>query len=358
LTFDGFGHVKSYTTGQETVTNSDTATAVTFDMFSVTNSGFTSTIIPYAAQQSKLSFDTSASTPSQTGRLNLNGKLYTNGLTSASDISIWSGYDLVLYSDTGSTSKFSVDGATGNTSTAGTLTVNGTTTLNGNTTVNKASNFQVFDNSGTPVKKFEVLGASGATTIGSDTNGTLTVNGAATLSSTLTVVSTSTFKNNVSIWSGYDLLLYSDTGSTLKFSVDGANGNTTTYGTFTVSGTGATALGGTLTVTGVSTFNNNIKIQSGYDLILYSDAGTTTKFSIDGATGNVDGEGTLDIAGATTLQNTLSVGSTSTFTGLITATGGLITPASVTVKSPTKTNKYTWQYNDATDSLDLVYATA
>lgn len=57
----------------------DTATAVD-NILDGSNSGTAITYKPYTSQQSKLSFDTSASNPSRTDRLNLNGKLYATDL--------------------------------------------------------------------------------------------------------------------------------------------------------------------------------------------------------------------------------------------------------------------------------------
>lgn len=70
-----------------------------------------------------------------------------------------------------------------------------------------------------------------------------------------------TIKANQNIYDGGDFIMYSDSGSTLKFSVDGLTGDMTIKG-------------------------GNTSISSGGDVTIYSDAGVTTKFSIDGATGD------------------------------------------------------------------------
>lgn len=67
----------------------------------------------------------------------------------------------------------------------------------------------------------------------------------------------------------------------------------------------------------------NIKLQSGADFYIYSDAGTTQKFYVDGATGNTTVAGTIGVTGATTL------------TGLLTANGGITVPSGKNVTSPT-----------------------
>jgi len=64
-----------------TFTASDTATA-TDGIFEGTNVGTAIKYAPYAAQQATLSFDTSTTAPTLTGRLNLNGYLYATKLYS------------------------------------------------------------------------------------------------------------------------------------------------------------------------------------------------------------------------------------------------------------------------------------
>lgn len=64
--------------------------------------------------------------------------------------------------------------------------------------------------------------------------------------------------------------------------------------------TGNTAVAGTLTVTGESTFNNHINLGAGDDLIGSSTsdiAFNTNKFTVAGATGNTLVAGTLDVSG-------------------------------------------------------------
>lgn len=55
--------------------NTNTATAAD-NILHGSNNGTQITYAPYAAQQSKLSFDTSNTAPTRTDRLNLNGSLY------------------------------------------------------------------------------------------------------------------------------------------------------------------------------------------------------------------------------------------------------------------------------------------
>ena len=62
------------------------------------------------------------------------------------------------------------------------------------------------------------------------------------------------------------------------------------------------------------------------DMYWYSDDHSTQKALIDGAAGNVDFEGTGNIAGALTLQSTASVASE------LTASNGITVGGSITVK--------------------------
>lgn len=64
-----------------TINSSDTASAVD-NILDGSNTGTAITYAPYAAQQAKLSFDTSATNPTRSDRLNLNGYLYATKLYS------------------------------------------------------------------------------------------------------------------------------------------------------------------------------------------------------------------------------------------------------------------------------------
>lgn len=81
LTSDGYGHITGYTTASESVIDTNTASAVD-NILDGSNSGTAITYAPYAAQQAKLSFDTSATAPTRSDRLNLNGYLYATKLYS------------------------------------------------------------------------------------------------------------------------------------------------------------------------------------------------------------------------------------------------------------------------------------
>lgn len=106
-------------------------------------------------------------------------------------------------------------------------------------------------------------------------------------------ISSGVATGNFDLHSGADLRIYSDAGSTLKASIDGATGNVDTEGTLDVAST--------------SIFRGTTDLYSGADLRVYSDAGTTLLFSVDGATGNIDAEGTLNILGVSTFQDDINV---------------------------------------------------
>ena len=64
-----------------TINSADTASAVD-NILDGSNTGTAITYAPYAAQQAKLSFDTSSTNPTRSDRLNLNGYLYATKLYS------------------------------------------------------------------------------------------------------------------------------------------------------------------------------------------------------------------------------------------------------------------------------------
>ena len=84
-------------------------------------------------------------------------------------------------------------------------------------------------------------------------------------------------------------------GDTVKFSVLGATGNTDIQGTFDVAGN--------------SEFNGTVDVDAEFAVR----NGTTDKFFVDNVTGNTDIQGTLDVNGATEITNTLDVSNAVTF---------------------------------------------
>ena len=266
----------------------------------------------------------------------------------------------------GTTDKFTVDNVTGNTVTAGTLTVDGETNITD--TLNVSANGEFFRvRNGSNANKFTVDTDNGNTEV----MGTLEVDGETRINDTLRIRANNesfVIENN----SGVD-----------KFTVDSDNGNTNIIGTVTVgdatqindtlgvSGVtsitansqqtltgnygadgafrltggagiqknlavggdariyGATELtgaldlnsnaniSGTLTQGGVSTFHSNISVTAGN--------GGATKFSVASASGNTDLRGTLDVGGDVTAESNLTVTGNLTVNGTTTTVNSTVT---------------------------------
>lgn len=174
---------------------------------------------------------------------------------------------------------------TGNTTFTGTLAAGNTTingTLNaGNTTVtgllSSTGNFAVNTN------KFSVAAASGNTRV------------AGTLNAGATTVSSLTTPGDVAV-------------NTNKFNVTGASGNTTIAGTLNVSG--ATTLNGGLTmdsgkfavadISGNTTVGGTLASTGNFSV-------NTNKFNVAAVSGNTTVAGTLNVTGQTNLNGTLKV---------------------------------------------------
>ena len=252
------------------------------------------------------------------------------------------------------TNKFNVVAASGNTTVAGTLGVTGATTLTGaldaNSTLNVAgdvhlestNDITVAKNSGTgeweiQSNDYGAFRLDGGAYVAGDAliDGTLHVNGAIEVKDSATEAesrlnwlrvryrgrfgdsyqatpsyashNTTTLRAHGGAGiertlhiggtgSGEGLFVgkrYS--GDTVKFSVLGANGNTDIQGTLDVAGN--TEINGTLDVDADFAVRN----------------GTTDKFFVDNVTGNTDIQGTLDVNGATEITNTLDVSNAVTF---------------------------------------------
>jgi len=109
------------------------------------------------------------------------------------------------------------------------------------------------------------------------------------------------------------------------------NGNASVTGSNTFSvGTGATTLGGSLAVTGTSTLTGALTANGGTSTTTLSTSGLATLASAS-VTGNETVGGTLGVTGATTLSSTLAV------TGATTATGGVLTNSVDTITGTTLT---------------------
>jgi cytoskeletal protein CcmA (bactofilin family) len=142
-------------------------------------------------------------------------------------------------------------------------------------------------------------GTQGATTL----LGTLDVGQAVDLSATLNVVGVTDLRSVTNIYDD----LYIKTGTTTKFSVDNANGNTIIHGTQNTKG--AVDLDSTLNVDGTTTLNAATTINSTLH--------TTGAVDFDN---NLNVDGTLNVEGASVIDDTLQV------TGNLNADIKVITP--------------------------------
>jgi len=184
------------------------------------------------------------------------------------------------------TVKFSVLGASGNTDISGTLNVEGQTTIQDSVIIN-ASNEEFAIQNGSGTDKFTVDTDNGNTVI----QGTVNINGVTDIDADFAV------RN----------------GTTDKFFVDNVTGNTNIEGTLTADGhtelnstlnvDNNTTLGGTLTVTNNSEFNGTVDVDANFAVR----SGTTDKMTVASSTGNIATDGTLVVAGQTTINDSLIV---------------------------------------------------
>jgi hypothetical protein len=123
--------------------------------------------------------------------------------------------------------------------------------------------------------------------------------------------------NQLSVQNAVDFAVYSDAASTLKFSIDGATGDTTIAGALLVNVDSVTALeaqgddDGIFAVTNsagsarlvVDTVNNSgagyVNLANSAGLVIYSDNFSTKKFEVGGATGDTMIVGALNHDGST-----------------------------------------------------------
>ena len=188
--------------------------------------------------------------------------------------------------NSGDTEKFSVIGASGNTDIQGTLNVEGNTTIQDSVTINASNeNFKI--QNGSAVDKFTVDTDNGNTVI----QGTVNIEGVTDIDNDFAVRS----------------------GSTDKFFVASSTGNTNIEGTLTADGhtelnstlnvDNNTTLGGTLVVTNNSEFNGTVDVDANFAVR----SGTTDKMTVASSTGNIATDGTLVVAGQTTINDSLII---------------------------------------------------
>jgi hypothetical protein len=242
--------------------------------------------------------------------------------------------------NSGDTVKFSVDGPSGNVNTSGTLVVAGQTTINDSLIIDAANEeFAIQNGSGTDkftvdtdngntviqgtvniegvtdidndfavrsgsTDKFFVASASGNTNI----EGTLTADGHTELNSTLNV------DNNTTLGGTLVVTNNSEFNGTVDVDADFAVRSGTTDKATIASSSGNIATDGTLVVAGQTTINDSLIIQSDNEVVNINNGSGTTKFSIDTDNGNTNIIGTVTIGDATQINDTLGVSNVVTFT--------------------------------------------
>ena len=216
----------------------------------------------------------------------------------------------------GDTEKFTVIGASGDTTIQGTLLVEDNVNFNG--TLDVDADFAV--RNGT-TDKFFVDNVTGNTNI----EGTLTVDGHTELNSTLNVDNNVTFGNQLTVAGATEF------NNTVDVDADFAVRNNTTDKFSVASGTGNTLIEGTLTVNdAVLIDNSNFTLNGNADTFQIQAQGTP-KFTVLSDSGNTDIQGTLNVEGASTIDDTLGVtgvtsltaSSQQTLTGSYAADGAL-----------------------------------
>jgi len=268
------------------------------------------------------------------GNLWTGGNLSVVGTSSFTDLATFSAGVTISGSATsateyfrindGTTTKFVVDTASGNTTISGTLNAGNTTT---GTLSSSSATFS--GDIAVATDKFTIAAATGNTLIA----GSLGVTGTTSLSA-LNITgdfAVATDKFTVASATGNTavagtLSAASDFSvATNKFTVAASTGNTLVAGTLGVTGvtnitgnlnintnkfqvaasTGNTTIAGTLDVTGVTTLGTLSAAAGSFsgDLTV-----ATTKFTVASATGNTAIAGTLDVTGATTFGAAVSVG--------------------------------------------------
>ena len=116
--------------------------------------------------------------------------------------------------------------------------------------------------------------------------GILTATSNTTLQGTLEVQDQATFQHNITLNAANKLFSIQNGSSVVKFEVDSDTGNTTIYGT--LNGQGAVDFDSTLNVDGAATFNNSVTLSGSNNLTVGGDASITGDLAVDTDTLKVD----------------------------------------------------------------------
>ena len=201
--------------------------------------------------------------------------------------------------NSGDTEKFTVIGATGNTTIQGTLLVEDNVNFNG--TLDVDADFAV--RSGT-TDKFFVDNVTGNTNI----EGTLTADGHTELNSTLNVDSNTTLGGTLVVTNG------SEFNGTVDVDANFAVRSGTTDKMTVASSTGNIATDGTLTVQGETQIIDSLIINASNEEFAVQNGSGVDKFTVDTDNGNTIIQGQVTVAGATQINNTLGTTGVNTLT--------------------------------------------
>ena len=154
---------------------------------------------------------------------------------------------------------------------------------------------------------FQVQTGAGANIFTVDTD-----NGNTVIEGTLTVNSATTFTDDVTVNIANKLFRIQNGSGVTQFQVDTDNGNTSIQGFIDVEGNifqqAAPGTGSNSIFSDTSFYSDVILVNNGgTHSFQIKDGANNNKFSVIGASGNTDIQGTLDVNGATTITNTLSV---------------------------------------------------
>ena len=375
-------------TGTVTFNQAVTSTDITADNIKIAVDGSSE----ISTSAGDLTLDSNTGETIVDDNLTVNGTLDVDALTTITDsLNVKADNKLFTVQTGAGATIFSVDTDNGNTDIQGTLNVEGATTIDDTLNVTQAVDLDTTLNvDGTATiqddlivksdnKSFKVQTAAGADKFTIDTDngntdiqGTLDVNGATNVTNTLGVTGLTSLTNNTNptslsgnaalmvtaggvtvdedVYVGSDLFLGPNAGTTIT--LNGASGNANFGGTLDVTGTS------TLTTVNASSVTTTAGVTVGGSIIVNS-----TKFTVAGATGNTVIDGTLDVNEATTVtadlnvtgavdfDTTLNVDGNSTFSGTITQNSTSLFKDDVVVKGSTKTLKL--QNGSGTTKVEL-----
>ena len=201
--------------------------------------------------------------------------------------------------NSGDTEKFTVIGATGNTTIQGTLLVEDNVNFNG--TLDVDADFAV--RNGT-TDKFFVDNVTGNTNI----EGTLTADGHTELNTTLNVDSNTTLGGTLTVANNTEI------NGTLDVDANFAVRSGTTDKMTVASSTGNIATDGTLTVQGETQIIDSLIINASNEEFAVQNGSGVDKFTVDTDNGNTIIQGQVTVAGATQINNTLGTTGVNTLT--------------------------------------------